>query len=170
MADATKFLDYAGLEYILGKLKERKVFGNMGLSAENFTAELKTKYDALVAASSVEDLTELFTRVTALEALVETDSDGVINKLNEIITFLAGIEDTKTLEGIMAGKADKNVVDTLSTKMVAAESNISALQTSTANKADKSVVDALSTTVNGKQDAMTAITTAEIDLLISAGA
>ncbi len=56
----------------------------------------------------------LSTKVAALEALVESDSDGAINKFNEIVAFLKNITDSQTLEGIVNGintniakKADK---------------------------------------------------------------
>ncbi len=97
----TKYLDYAGLQHIIEKLYARG-FNGMGLSHEDFTAELKAKYDALAAASSVEDLTALFNRVTALEKLVEADSDQVINKFNEIVSFLAGIEQGSGLKQMLA--------------------------------------------------------------------
>lgn len=97
----TKYLDYAGLEYIVGKLYARG-FKGMGLSQEDFTTELKNKLNALVAASSPDDLADLFGRVQALEELIQADSDGAINKFNEIVTFLAGITDDKDLQGMLA--------------------------------------------------------------------
>lgn len=98
----TKYLDYAGLEYLVQQLYARG-FNGMGLSQENFTKELKAKYDALAAASSIEDLTALFTRVSAIESLLseETNSSAAIDKFNEIVAFLKGIEDTKTLDGLL---------------------------------------------------------------------
>lgn len=114
MTDAeksTKFLNYAGLEHLIEVLKSHGVAGGLGLSQENFTSALKAKYDALVAVSSVEDMEALFTRVSSLEALVEADSDKAINKFNEIVAFLAGIEQggdglSKTLSDIAAQIAE----------------------------------------------------------------
>lgn len=40
-------------------------------------------------------------KVAALEKLIESDSDGAINKFNEIVTFLANITDDKTLQDIV---------------------------------------------------------------------
>lgn len=94
----TKYLDYAGLQRLLTKLFARE-FKGMGLSTNDFTDALKAKLDSL---ASPEDLTALTEKVTKLEALVAADSDGVINKFNEIVAFLAGIGDDKTLDGLMA--------------------------------------------------------------------
>jgi hypothetical protein len=49
------------------------------------------------------DLTTLNGKVAALEALIESDSDGAINKFNEIVSFLANITDAQTLDGILGG-------------------------------------------------------------------
>lgn len=97
----TKYLSLAGLTTFVAQLKARG-FEGMGLSEENFTAALKAK---LEATATTEGLKELNDKVTALEALVQTDSDGVINKFNEIVAFLAGISDTKTLDGLLADVA-----------------------------------------------------------------
>lgn len=109
-----KYLDYAGLQAIFDKLFARE-FKGMGLSHEDFTAELKAKYDALAAGSATAaDLQALTSRVADLEILIDSNSDGAINKFNEIVAFLDGIEDTNTLDGIVsgistqiAGKVDK---------------------------------------------------------------
>ena len=37
------------------------------------------------------------------------DNDKIINKWNEIVSFLAGIEDDSTLSGILAGKANSSI-------------------------------------------------------------
>lgn len=112
----SKVMTKENLAYLLGKLKERKFFGAMGLSKNDFTDDLKSKLEALVAASSVEDLTALFTRVDTLEAHFATDSDAVINKFQEIVAFLAGISSTDTLEGLLADIAAK-----LATKLEASD-------------------------------------------------
>lgn len=41
--------------------------------------------------------------IQALQNLIESDHDGVINKFNEITSFLSNIEDTNTLSGIVNG-------------------------------------------------------------------
>lgn len=102
-----KYLDYAGLETLLEKLFGRQ-FKGMGLSHEDFTAELKSKYDSFVnGGASADDLAALATRVSAVEALIESDSDAAINKFNEIVEFLAGIDNTDTMAGIVSGIESK---------------------------------------------------------------
>lgn len=99
-----KYLSEDGLKLIIAKLKAREFFGNMGLSEENFTAALKTKYDNLAAGSaSSADLEALTTRVASLESLIEVDETAAIDKFKEIVNFLAGIETTDpTLQSSLA--------------------------------------------------------------------
>lgn len=97
-----KFIDTAGLQHFVEKLYARG-FKGLGLSQENFTSELLAK---LNSTATTEGMGELNTRLVALEKLIEADSDGVINKFNEIVTFLNGIGDDKTLDGILASKAN----------------------------------------------------------------
>ena len=49
----------------------------------------------------------LSTRLGALERLVTSDSNGTIDKFNEIVTFLEGIDDRETLDGILQGIASE---------------------------------------------------------------
>lgn len=49
------------------------------------------------------NITTISDKVAALEKLIESDSDGAINKFNEIIAFLANITDDTTLQGIVNG-------------------------------------------------------------------
>ena len=42
-------------------------------------------------------------QIKILQDLIDADTDGVINKFQEIVNFLANIADTQTLEGIIAG-------------------------------------------------------------------
>lgn len=65
---------------------------------------IKQALDAVKTAIEGQN-TALAGRVAALEALLN-DGDNVtaaIDKFNEIVAFLAGIENTETLEGILAG-------------------------------------------------------------------
>ncbi len=129
-----KYLDYAGLQAIFDKLFARE-FKGMGLSHEDFTAELKAKYDALAAGSATAaDLQALTSRVADLEILIDSNSDGAINKFNEIVAFLDGIEDTKTLDGIVSG---------ISTQVSAAKSTADAA---------KAKAEANETAIEGKVD------------------
>ena len=48
------------------------------------------------------DVEGLISDVAALQALIGADVDGVINKFNEFVAFLAGISDLATLQGIIA--------------------------------------------------------------------
>lgn len=143
---ATKYLDYAGLQSLLGKLFERK-FKGLGLSKNDFTDTLKSKLEAI---TSPEDLTALQTRVAAIEKLVESDTDGAINKFNEIVAFLEGVKDTETLDGLVSGKVDKE-----------AGKGLSANDYTDADKAEVAKIA-------GKLDAsaLTAITEAEILALL----
>lgn len=95
---ATKYLDLTGLQTLLNKLFARE-FKGLGLSTNDFTNAMKAKLESL---SSPEDLTALAAKVASLEALVAADSDGVINKFNEIVSFLAGLGDDKTLNSLLA--------------------------------------------------------------------
>ena len=52
------------------------------------------------------------TRLQAVEKIFETDNDATINKWNEVVSFLAGIEGG-TLEGILATYATKDSVKTI---------------------------------------------------------
>lgn len=218
MTDAekqTKFLNYAGLEHFIELLVNHGFADKMGLSQENFTSALKAKYDALAAASSVEDLTALFTRVEALEKLIDADSDQTINKFNEIVEFLAGIDPSgdglaSTLADIATQIADAKKAGT--DAQTALNSYKTANDTALAGKVDKVTGKGLSTndyttaeknlvaTINNKVDAVAgkglstndyttaeknlvakinnkldssdlqAVTVAEIDALVGAGA
>lgn len=114
----TKFLDYSGLEYLIGKLKSRQ-FSGMGLSTEDFSTDLKTKLEALYqtlgefdpdSVASEDDFQNLVTKVDGLVAIFneagEDDGDKIINKLNEVFAFLAEISSDDKLKALLAGKAD----------------------------------------------------------------
>ena len=88
---ATILLDYV-----------QKVEGK-GLSTEDFTTELKQKLQGLTNYND----TELQGKVTSLQSQLNTllsgDASSAIESFNEIVAFLSGVEDTETLEGIIAG-------------------------------------------------------------------
>lgn len=80
-----------------------KTNANSALNMEHL-ALIKQALDAVKTASDGQN-TELAARIASLEALL-SDGDNVtaaIDKFNEIVAFLAGIENTQTLEGILAG-------------------------------------------------------------------
>lgn len=73
-----------------------------GLSSEDFTATLKEKLDSL---SNYDDsaIVAAINRLRSdLDNLVSGDTTKAINSYNDVIAFLAGIEDSKSLEGIIA--------------------------------------------------------------------
>lgn len=116
MADtAKKFLDYEGLQYLVEKLLSGQVKGK-GLSTNDLTDALVAKINSTATS---EGMAELADRLDEVEALINSDKDGAINKFNEIVAFLNGIEDTKTLSGMVgdissqiALKADKTEIPT----------------------------------------------------------
>ncbi len=98
-----KYLDLNGLKSFSDKI-QALIDNKLGGKVDSATAET------------------LQAEVTALKNLIEADSDGAINKFNEIVNFLAGIEDTQTLAplveklaGIEAG-AQKNTVTSVAGK------------------------------------------------------
>lgn len=80
-----------------------KTNANSALNMEHLLL-IKQAIDAVKTASEAQDAT-LLAKVTALEALIQ-DGENVtaaIDKFNEIVDFLAGINNTQTLQGILAG-------------------------------------------------------------------
>lgn len=117
---ATKYLDYAGLTHIINKLKTRD-FNGQGLSKEDFTTELKTQLTALntklkdfdpSGVATDTNLSALQTKVDGLVAIINqegtADGDKIINKLNEVFAFLAGVSSDDKLNAILSEKADKS--------------------------------------------------------------
>lgn len=49
-----------------------------------------------------EDIADMQTAIASLQGLIGADVDGVINKYEEFVAFLAGISDLTTLQGIIA--------------------------------------------------------------------
>lgn len=186
---ATKHLDYAGLAHVIAKLMARE-FQGKGLSAEDFTTALKNKLaslpDTAVDSNTFDALRE---NVTALEGLIESDSNGAINKFNEIVTFLEGVSDTSTLRGLLGEIAgqysdaasrieeledDRNVMmDEWSTLALKTD-----VDQRLADKADKTELEGVSSRVSDNATkivaletavgGITSITNAEIDELIAA--
>lgn len=73
-----------------------------GLSSEDFTAELKEKLDSL---SNYDDsaIVAAVNRLRSdLDTLVSGDTTKAIDSYNDVIAFLAGIEDSESLDGIIA--------------------------------------------------------------------
>lgn len=172
---ATKHLDYAGLAHVIEKLIKRQ-FQGKGLSTEDFTTVLKNKLSALPTTFvSQSDVTALQTKVTALERLVESDSDGAINKFNEIVAFLANITDTDTLKGLLADIASQ--ISNLEQSVTAAGRDFRDLRNQV--NTNKEAIISLNGRVSDIQDDLTdnvlrrtdivSITNAEIDALIAAG-
>lgn len=74
-----------------------------GIPDTDLTSAVQSALTAAGTALQPSDLTTLNSKVAALEALIESDSDGAINKFNEIVTFLSNITDSQTLDGIIGG-------------------------------------------------------------------
>ena len=123
-----------------------KVTGK-GLSTEDFTTVLKTKleglnnYDDTAIQNAVNGLT------TQLNTLVNGDASVAIESFNEIITFLNGVEDSESLDSIIAsieqqisGKQDKLVngtnIKTINGESILGEGNI-VVNVDTSNLATK---------------------------------
>ena len=117
---ATKYLDFAGLSHIINKLKTRD-FNGMGLSKEDFTAELKNRLNDLhtklndfdpsgVATDS--NLSALQTKVDGMMAVINqegtADGDKIINKLNEVFAFLSELSSDAKLKALLDSKAEKS--------------------------------------------------------------
>ena len=99
-----KYLDYAGFGHFIGKLKNGEVFGK-GLSANDLTNDLLAKLNATVDTTTYNALKA---KVEALEALftADTNEDKVIDKVNEVFSFLAGLSSDAKLKALLDGKAD----------------------------------------------------------------
>lgn len=65
--------------------------------------------------------TGLADRVAALESIIDADSDGVINKINEIMAFFENIDDDSTLEGILEGLSSQYAKLTNSEQIITAK-------------------------------------------------
>lgn len=99
-----KDYDQSISEAILGELDKKvdKIDGKQ-LSTEDFTTALKTKLEGM----SSFDPTEINNKVDGLQSQINTlvsgDASTAIESFNEIIAFLNGVQDTESLDGIIAG-------------------------------------------------------------------
>lgn len=109
------------------------------------------------------DVTALSTKVADLEKLVESDSDGAINKFNEIVAFLKNITDSQTLEGIVNG-----INTSIAAKYTKPSTGIPATDLTSAVQASLKKADSAIQDISGKADKATTlagygITDAKID-------
>jgi hypothetical protein len=133
--DVSAFNNDAG--YLKAKDIEGKVdkVEGKGLSTEDFTTALKTKlqglsnYDDSAINEAIEDIQG------QIDTLVSGDAATAIESFNEIIAFLDGVEDTETLEGIIAAieqqiasKVSTETFNALVTRADGLQSNIEDLQ------------------------------------------
>ena len=168
---ATKYLDYAGLEHIIGKLKNRE-FNGQGLSVEDFTSELKSQLTALhnklkdfdpSGVASDTNLANLQNKVDGLVAIVNAegtaDGDKIINKLNEVFAFLSDVSSDDKLKAILESKVNKETGKGLSSN-----------DYSDSEKAEVAKIAGLQNDVSKKLNSadVVSITNDEIDTMISA--
>ena len=87
----------------MNELKQTTIAGIVLLLKDD---QVRADLAAMTAAGGC--ITVLQQKVAALEALIQSDSDGAINKFNEILDFLAGLDDSEalTLETMLAAKAN----------------------------------------------------------------
>lgn len=79
----------------------KKVEGK-GLSTNDFTNELKSKLETIIPNDISELEAEIGKLETALNTLVGINASNAIESFNEIIAFLDGIEDSESLDAIIA--------------------------------------------------------------------
>lgn len=72
------------------------------LSTEDFTTALKEKLEALNNYDDSEIAEAVAQLRSDFDTLVKSDTSGAIDKFNEIIAFLEGIEDSQSLDSIIA--------------------------------------------------------------------
>ena len=71
--------------------------------------------------------------VAAIQALIEADEDGAIDKFNEIVAFLAGISDDDILYNIIHRHIDNGVTQAVSHEEVMTQAAYDLLETKAAN-------------------------------------
>ena len=86
-------------------LRENKVdkVDGKGLSTEDFSTQLKDKLEGLENYDDISLQTKIHTIESRVNALIGTSSSTAIDNFNEIVGFLKNIEDSTTLDGIIAG-------------------------------------------------------------------
>ena len=112
--------------------KVDKVDGKQ-LSTEDFTTELKEKLESLENYNDEEINGAIETLRSDFDALVSGDTSSAIESFNEVTAFLAGLEDTGTLEGIVAAiqqniAAKQDKIDDLETIREGAALGATAIQ------------------------------------------
>lgn len=98
------------------------------------------------------NITDISTKVVALEKLIESDSDGAINKFNEIVAFLKNISDSQTLDGIVSG-----INTSIAAKYTKPSTGIPATDLTSAVQASLKKADSAVQDVSGKADKATTL-------------
>ena len=96
-----KFINQAGFTHFVEQLYANGI-KDKALVAKTLIAKLEAMKSA---AENEEELAGMKQNIQALQDLIQADSDGAINKFNEIVTFLDGIkngEGSKDLEALLA--------------------------------------------------------------------
>lgn len=102
----------------LQQTKVDKISGK-GLSTKDFTSAHEAKLNSLHNYDDTTLRAELAALSNRLTALVGGNANEAINSFNEIIAFLKGVEDSDSLNGILAG---------IGTRIAAAEARITAVE------------------------------------------
>lgn len=102
----------------LQQTKVDKISGK-GLSTKDFTSAHEAKLNSLHNYDDTTLRAELTALSNRLTALVGGNANEAINSFNEIIAFLNGVEDSDSLNGILAG---------IGTRIAAAEARITAVE------------------------------------------
>lgn len=98
------------------------------------------------------NITDISTKVAALEKLIESDSDGAINKFNEIVAFLKNISDSQTLDGIVSG-----INTSIAAKYTKPSTGIPATDLASAVQASLKKADSAVQDISGKADKATTL-------------
>lgn len=138
--------------------KVDKVRGK-GLSTEDFTTELKTKLEGLNAF----DPTEINNKVNGLQnqlnTLVSGDASTSIESFNEITAFLNGIEDSESLD---------NIIASIESQIAAKQDTITDLETIRSGAAKGATAIQKVKTINGQSIEGEGDITIEVDVDTSA--
>lgn len=121
-------IDAAIAEALVSYVK--KVQGK-DLSTNDFTNELKSKLDSLKNYDDKEVRASISTLENTLNTLMKGNVTDAIESFNEVVAFLANIEDSETLEGIIGG-IQKTISDfkaETNEKIQTLESSVSGQQT-----------------------------------------